>query len=455
MGRLEDTSRPRCVPCAVVALFLVSACMPPSGGGAGGGTVRCGPGDTLVCPCPGGAEGVRECGPDGWLTQCICGPDGGGGMRQDQGTVVIGEPVDAGGAVPPCTPACELVECGPDPVCGVLCGVCPEGESCNLADGQCSLNEAFFGFTGVMTVNEDVYRGSPGVVTLRFGGPVQRIEISSAALGGVLFGGRPDEDTQHTFNLTWEAVSQRVELDFDVEGRTEEFTARIESPSGLVDTVRFTLRWLCRGDDGGPAPACEGECAPNAAIGCRCANGVTRICDGSSTYQCDDGSRQDCAVLLGDDEEPGFCVEDLYVEGGAGCVGTVGARCKYTNDDGESFYLYCGANGRLDLSIACVSGACRAGVNVCPPLGAAECVGEDLIHSCLDGHSGRLPVGDSCQNESLGGARGRCQVDHCVQPAAGGFCGPPLVQCAGEMSCEFSDEGGDAGMCLEPASPEG
>ncbi len=82
----------------------------------------------------------------GALVACESSNDGGGdaGAPAEDGIGDLGGDVtpDAGPAdvapeLPACVKQCEGRVCGPDPVCGQLCGFCPQGETCTAA-GQCA-----------------------------------------------------------------------------------------------------------------------------------------------------------------------------------------------------------------------------------------------------------------------------------------------------------------------------
>lgn len=83
-------------------------------------------------PDPACFDGERRCGDDGGIE--ICSND----EFQMLGSCPTGTVCLDGECVSeePCIPDCEGRECGPDPVCGITCGNCNEGYSCNEA-GLC------------------------------------------------------------------------------------------------------------------------------------------------------------------------------------------------------------------------------------------------------------------------------------------------------------------------------
>ncbi|NMB77110.1 MAG: hypothetical protein GYA21_18525 [Myxococcales bacterium] len=114
-----------------------AGCTPDCTGRACGFDPRCGtscgacaPGDT----CDDQGTCRPGCVPD--CTGRICGSDGCGGScgNCDPGAGQVC--VEASGQCVVCAPDCRDLECGPDPVCGALCGTCEGGFRCS-ATGQC------------------------------------------------------------------------------------------------------------------------------------------------------------------------------------------------------------------------------------------------------------------------------------------------------------------------------
>ena len=455
---------------ALAALVgLLWACMPPSGGGDGQAE-DCMPGDRVLCRCPMAMDGYRVCDEDGDLGRCQCDDDGGGaGGMMGGGPIGMAGNMSAGGSAggsggntpmlggmsgaggntpgtgggePPCEPDCFDLECGPDYNCGLSCGECFD-ELC--IGGRCVPDENEFGFRDVEYIRDTVYVDAPGAVVLYFSGPVDALEIAVAGRRAVLFEGRPNSADEHYFETSWQRVNEGLVFDYGEDGQAVEFIATIMSPTGRADSIAFTLQFLCRGDNGAPAPACDGTCAPNANLGCKCLNGARNACDGDRVVSCaGEFEPLPCDDYLGDGTVRGFCVDDLYDEGAGGCVMRPGDPCYYRGQDDESFYVYCGAEGRVDLDMGCINGVCARGVPECADEDTAYCLQDALVYACLDLHSGPMAIGTSCLDEFLGGEEGVCDRNHCVQPNPGGFCLTPLVACAGEMSCE-----------LDPASNDG
>jgi hypothetical protein len=59
-----------------------------------------------------------------------------------------------------CAPACGLLECGSDPVCGASCGDCSQGVDC--IDGECKLEDEVFIEDGQAELAEACQGGAPG-----------------------------------------------------------------------------------------------------------------------------------------------------------------------------------------------------------------------------------------------------------------------------------------------------
>lgn len=65
---------------------------------------------------------------------CLAGCAGGSDSSSDEeGSAEAWAAVDAGD----CTPDCSGRNCGLDPICGVTCGACSTGQSCNEKVGRC------------------------------------------------------------------------------------------------------------------------------------------------------------------------------------------------------------------------------------------------------------------------------------------------------------------------------
>jgi len=105
----------------------------------------CEPGSQEVCECEGGLTGGKTCWSNamGWTEcDCDCQPDCSG--RECGPEPVCGYSCGVcpqgqtcrDGQCGGCTPDCKDRECGPDPVCGISCGSCAAGESCD--QGRCS-----------------------------------------------------------------------------------------------------------------------------------------------------------------------------------------------------------------------------------------------------------------------------------------------------------------------------
>lgn len=449
----------------VWAVSLFVACMPPSGGGAGTGDPGCDPGETTGCRCSSGEIGTRTCQPSGRLGDCVCEEDE---ERRDAGGGVVlipdnpdafrpgppDAPVPMSGGSMACSPDCIARECGPDPRCGLSCGQCGVAERC--INAQCVLDESEFGFRDVVVANDRVYTGEIGSVSLRFGGPVETVSITAPELGVSFYLDAPANRESHIFEISWASMNDRVRFDFDVDGQDVFFTAVIRSPSGAEDSARFGLRFLCRGNDGGNAPACNGECAPNVDLGCKCIDGARVACDGDTATFCDNSEPPvDCETYGGADAPPGFCLDDVYGDGNAGCVMTVGGPCYFRDADDSGFYVYCGARGAVDPTMGCVDGICVQNIPRCPDPADAYCNADFLIYACVESSAGALPVGVDCRGEQFGGVDGDCDANRCVQPDAGGFCIDGYVRCAGEMTCvaDPDDEDG-VGECVVPEMEE-
>ena len=418
---------------------VLTGCLPPSGGGTKDLTDDCIPGDVLACRCPRGAQGVRVCLETGQMSDCRCDDSNPDGPRADAGPSVVIIAEEPG----PCLPNCSQQECGPDPVCGVSCGTCPDGV---CVSGMCLDDERDFAFIDAQVVSDFVYPEAPGEVVISFEGPVVRIVIVENINGALVNTVFPPDVSAYRVQVRWADGNDSLRFDFDGDGREVDFTAVLYSPTGRTDRGRFSLRFMCEADDGEPAPACGGVCARDALIGCNCQSGETSVCDDDQLLTCSGANPPvDCRDLLGDRNARGRCNPNLLGRGAAGCVIDVGFQCQIRSPAGETLLLPCGRNGDPDPTFACLNTVCTRGFPPCREGDPPRCSGDNHVYACVNYGTGQQSVATDCTGLDLGREEGECRQDHCVQPDEGGFCYEELVRCTEGMRC-VPDEDPDAGV---------
>ena len=446
---------------------LAFACMPPSGGG-GGGDRRCDAGEVDDCRCPDGAMGVRRCGQDELFGACVCesGPGPGPGPGPGQGGGVVPPPPTGGSDGPGpgpgpggragglggegCVPDCADLECGEDPICGVLCGECVDGE---CVDGRCESIDAPVRITGLEVSRDVLYPEERLSVAAFYTGRVADGRLRAPSTGHTFSQGEFNPDGFVSFELLWEDVNAQMTFDFDTDGAEYRFEVTLTGPAGAEAQESFSVLFLCRGEGREDTPACMGTCAPSVQVGCVCAEDEPTACAGTQVVSCD-GSFEgvDCSDYLNDGTVRGRCVEGIYGPGEVGCLMPTGQGCQFVSGEDETFYLPCGNDDGPDAQMACASGECRAGFQGCPVEGDAYCMGQYLAYNCLQFASGEQPLAADCREEAIGGPTARCIDDHCTQPAENGFCHDNFVRCQNGMECELEADG-PAGRCVMPAAP--
>ena len=137
-------------------------------------TAACTAGVSRSCSCPEGGSGVQFCAADGsGFSACACA----------------------------CTAACDGLQCGLDPVCGMSCGMCPSGQTCT-ADGQCSVARLFI--EGRTRPNAVVDVSLNGVSVAR--------EMATA--GGDFIVGVPSDDSDAAVVLTALGTGREAQSEF-------------------------------------------------------------------------------------------------------------------------------------------------------------------------------------------------------------------------------------------------
>lgn len=269
-----------------------------------------------------------------------------------------------------CVPDCTGRECGPDPVCGVSCGGCEDGEICT-AD-SCAPN-------GQCTHNPDLVACPP---------PVEECQTDADCADGNKCNGDEKCSAAHT-------CSAGTALDCD-DGLfcngTESCDTKLGCRPGVAPDCTFLNGQCAVGKCDEASDACVNDTAVKA--GAACGSASENQCDGRDT--CDGAG-----VCQANFKASGTTCED-----GQYC--TVGETC---NGFGS-----CGGSSARDCSSfanQCNDGVCDEAADTCKAQAARE------SQSCNDGSS--CTVNETCQSGSCtGGSSLDADGDTYVSQACGG-----------------------------------
>jgi hypothetical protein len=307
----------------------------------------------------------------------------------------------------PCVPQCAGRSCGPDPVCGVSCGSCDDGLSCNSA-GQCvstSGNAPRF-----ITFNTNVRRITEGQ-TVRFTAVVTDPDGIDDLIGGTL----RDEVSANTYGsfttsaaegsyqleLTWDEIDRVRAINFTDE-LERVFEAEFFDVAGNRTTQTIAVTLFC--DDGPLAGACDGDCrsftsrsncgaCDNACIPqAQCdLDGATYACECPAGWGVCDGACVDLSLTT----SCGACDVDCTSADGLGvCVAGVGCAC-------APGFTLCGGECVNTFS----SASCGSGCEVCSD--AERCDGFSCIPAA-DTRPRINPTNDTLEVFRDGTWRGVC-----------------------------------------------
>ncbi len=164
------------------------------------------------------------------------------------------------GCVADCVPVCGSRECGPDPTCGISCGVCAAGESCSAgacqADGPRGPRIITFN-TNALEITDDQNVVFTAVVTDPDG--------IDDVIGGTLIDpatGRSygsfataASEGAYSLTLTWADIQRVRAINFTTVDETRTFRASFFDVSGASATAEGVLTLSCEG-----LGACDGVC---------------------------------------------------------------------------------------------------------------------------------------------------------------------------------------------------
>lgn len=283
-----------------------------------------------------------------------------------------------------CTPNCGGRECGVDPICGVSCGSCGGGETCDAA-GQCiapgDSGPRFITFnTNVIRITDDETVRFTAVVTDPDGiddliGGTLRDPVSGATYGSFTTSAA---EGSYQIELSWNDIHFVRDISFEDE-RVRSFEAEFFDTAANRSTRTIDITLFC--DEATAPAACDGVCVDYAAtaycggcdIACAsggfcaaagpsfgCACGVNEAdCSGRCTSITTTSNCGGCGVSCRSDQLcDGACICGVGLsECGGACTGlfnsgTCGESCTACADDdwcdGERCLLPAGGDVRID-----------------------------------------------------------------------------------------------------------
>ncbi len=291
---------------------------------------------------------------------------------------------DAGGPPPVvdgCVPDCAGRLCGPDPVCGQLCGTCSSG-ACE--DGRCVGTSSGAGprilslDTNVTTLRSDQTLIVSAVVT----DPDGVDDLIGGSLvdpsGGASYGAFATSASEGSYEirLDWGALDTVTSIDAPVTGVERRFRARFFDVAGHTAESDFAVTLRCADD---ARAACDGECVDLSTDAAHCG-----ACDRAVPPEavCRDGAPgcwdagetlcgDTCADLRYDTEHCGSCDHrcppwsgrSITCEAGGSCrmqdafysrvaCGTICGDRGYTCVSALAYY-YTGAGGYESRTVGC------------------------------------------------------------------------------------------------------
>lgn len=339
---------------------------------------------------------------------------------------------DAAGCELACSPACEGLECGPDPRCGEPCGTCDDGAEC--IDGAC--------VTGPPCPEGRRRCGEECVDTAsdaRHCGACDATCPSGALCVG--------SECQHPIDCREEPCSGFTYCDLS------DGTCRpgcIADDQCLAEEHCDRAAHECRCDE--PFNRCAGvcveitdplACGPGCAL-CPDDPHGNPTCDGERCGISCDASYHLCDRVCASDADPASCGSRCepcpgVANGAATCVA---GRCSFECDDG---FHACGAACVTDTDVAHCGARCDPCVP--PPHGTATCDGASCGFTCVSGYH---RCGTACSSDhdvaTCGAACTPCVApSHAVATCDG-------VECGYDCQAGYRDCAGACARCPTGAS---
>jgi hypothetical protein len=344
------------------------------------------------------------------------------------------QPIGGGDSDTTCTPECGPRQCGPDPVCGLSCGVCDLGADCDPSgicihpDGPILVNVVVSGttLTPYDGVDITVIASDPDGVEDVLGG-VLLDDATGATYGSFVVTGTPGT---YSYALTWSGVHAVRTIDAPPAGAPRTF--RMEFFDGANHRIAQTSVVTLSCDATGIS-ACAGVCTDLMIDPANCGScgnpvptnppGLTCV-DGNSS--CPGGGTACASGCVNTDTSLEHCGDcNVPVPTGGTCEDGVpicaggGTACGSACIDTSSSIEHCG-----DCNVPVpTGGTCEDGVPTCADGGIA-CGG-----ACVDTSSSVVHCGDCNVPAPTGGT---CE---------GGVptCPFPTINCTGTCADTTSD----------------
>lgn len=280
------------------------------------------------------------------------------------------------GCVSDCTPSCAGRACGPDPVCGISCGVCAGTDTCDAA-GQCGSG----GGNGprFITFNSNVTQITQGE-SVTFTVVVTDPDGIDDVIGGTLqdpstgrsYGSFATAASEGAYGITldWLSIHRVRAITFTGTTEVRAFEAEFFDVAGNSATRQISITLTCNGLGVCDASCTDitttsncGSCGNACAVGGTCSSGTCT-----------------CPAGFGDCE--GFCT-DLTA---ATDCGTCGNDCGFSGScvDGscacDEGYRTCGGTCASEFNIASCGSRCAScsSTQTCSATGCTAAVDGDV-----------------------------------------------------------------------------
>ena len=281
-----------------------------------------------------------------------------------------------------CVPTCGTRECGPDPTCGIACGTCGGGETCNSSGSCVSTGPRGPTIITLNTNSADITQGESVVFSAVVTDPDGIDDVIGGTLldatSGLSYGSFATAASEGAYSLTlrWEDLQRLSAINFTAP-ISRVFRAEFFDSTGNRTTRDVTLTLTCDG-----IGACNGVCTSLTTISnCgSCGNfcGLNGTCTAGSCV-CPEGTDAVCGSYCEDLDDRFNCGSCGNNCGALDCLSDRTCGC-------EPGFRLCG-NCQNTLFVQ----SCGPGCEVCT--GTEYCDGEGCVGSPAAGTVRMTPQG--------------------------------------------------------------